>query len=99
MNTAPASRKPLPLIALLCAAVFLVSPLHDAGAEPGQQEGQEQTASNKGTRNYGVGGTSLRLRDIWGPPKMPPAPMDFGPHFDYPPAPLNGAPLHDPYPH
>jgi hypothetical protein len=29
---------------------------------------------------------------------MPPAPKDFGPHFDFPPEPLNGAPLHDPYP-
>jgi hypothetical protein len=29
---------------------------------------------------------------------MPPPPMDFGPHFDFPPEPLNGAPLHDPYP-
>ena len=46
----------------------------------------------------GVGGYSLRLSDIWGPAKMPPAPRDFGPHFDFPPEPLNGAPLHDPYP-
>jgi hypothetical protein len=29
---------------------------------------------------------------------MPPPPVDFGPHFDFPPQPLNGAPLHDPYP-
>jgi hypothetical protein len=46
----------------------------------------------------GVGGYSLTLSDIWGPAKMPPAPKDFGPHFDFPPEPLNGAPLHDPYP-
>ena len=45
-----------------------------------------------------VGFYSLRLSDIWGPAKMPPAPKDFGPHFDFPPEPLNGAPLHDPYP-
>jgi hypothetical protein len=36
-----------------------------------------------------IGGYSLRLSDIWGPAKMPPAPKDFGPHFDFPPAPLN----------
>jgi hypothetical protein len=25
-----------------------------------------------------------KLRDVWGPPKMPPTPKDFGPHFDLP---------------
>jgi hypothetical protein len=29
---------------------------------------------------------------------MPQPPTDFGPHFDFPPESLNGAPLHDPYP-
>ncbi len=37
-------------------------------------------------------------RDLWGPAKMPPAPTDFGPHFDFPPAPLNGGLTQDPYP-
>ncbi len=37
-------------------------------------------------------------RDLWGPAKMPPAPTDFGPHFDFPPEPLNGGLSHDPYP-
>ena len=46
-----------------------------------------------------VGGYSLRLSDVWGPAKMPPAPKDFGPHFDFPPAPLNSVPLPDPYIH
>jgi hypothetical protein len=46
-----------------------------------------------------IGGYSLRLSDIWGPAKMPPAPKDFGPHFDFPPAPLNSVPLPDPYIH
>jgi len=46
-----------------------------------------------------AGGYSLTLSDIWGPAKMPPAPKDFGPHFDYPPLyELNGAPNHAPYP-
>ncbi len=39
-------------------------------------------------RERGVGGYSLTLRDVWGPAKMPPAPTDFGPHFDFPPEPL-----------
>ena len=26
----------------------------------------------------------LNLRGVWGPPKMPPTPKDFGPHFDFP---------------
>jgi hypothetical protein len=37
-------------------------------------------------------------RELWGPAKMPPAPTDFGPHFDFPPEPLNGGLSHDPYP-
>jgi hypothetical protein len=30
---------------------------------------------------------------------MPPAPKDFGPHFDIPRAPRNSVPLRDPYIH
>ena len=45
-----------------------------------------------------VGGYSMTLSDVWGLPEMPPAPKDFGPHFDFPPESLNGPPLHDPYP-
>jgi len=45
-----------------------------------------------------VGGTSLTLRDVWGPAEMPPAPKHFGPHFDFPPEPLGGGLTHDPYP-
>ena len=98
MDICSAFRRSLSL-AFLCGAVFLLCPLHDAAAEQGQQDpSSEQAASSKGQRNYGVGGTSLRMRDIWGPAKMPPAPKDFGPGFDFPPEPLNGAPLQDPYP-
>jgi hypothetical protein len=46
----------------------------------------------------GVGGTSLTLSDVWGPAEMPPAPKDFGPHFDFPPEALGGGLTHDPYP-
>jgi hypothetical protein len=27
---------------------------------------------------------SRDLSQVWGPPKMPPEPKDFGPHFDFP---------------
>jgi hypothetical protein len=49
-----------------------------------------------------IGGYSTTLSEIWGPPEMPPAPKDFGPHFDFPPQPLmdnGGGLLHDPYMH
>ena len=48
-----------------------------------------------------AGGYSMTLSDVWGLPEMPPAPKDFGPHFDYPASgygPLNGPPDHAPYP-
>jgi hypothetical protein len=45
----------------------------------------------------GIGGYSMTLSDVWGPAKMPPAPKDFGPHFDFPPQPLEGGISHAPY--
>jgi hypothetical protein len=48
-----------------------------------------------------LGGYSMTLSEIWGVPEMPPAPKDFGPHFDYPAGgseSLNGPPDHSPYP-
>jgi hypothetical protein len=49
---------------------------------------------------YFTGGYSrLTVRDVlWGPAGMPPAPKDFGPHFDFPPASLNNGPTEAPYP-
>jgi hypothetical protein len=93
-----ALRKLLALAALF-AAVALMLPAKDANAEPGSRN----SSAEQGTivyvpRTTATGGYSLRLRDIWGPAKMPPAPKDFGPHYDYPPSSLNGAPVHDPYP-
>jgi hypothetical protein len=70
-------------------------PLEEAGAqEPGRIKSTKQPAG----RANGVGGTSLTLRDVWGPAEMPPAPKDFGPHFDFPPEALGGGLTHDPYP-
>ncbi len=100
MSKLPALRKSLPLVASLAGAVLMVFAAQNAGA---QQRYKGETA-DQGPGTYsmqggrGVGGYSLRLSDVWGPAKMPPAPKDFGPHSDFPPEPLNGAPLHDPYP-
>jgi hypothetical protein len=49
---------------------------------------------------YFVGGYSrLTVREVlWGPAEMPPAPKDFGPHFDFPAASLNNGPTEAPYP-
>lgn len=96
-------RKLLPLAAYLAGAVFVICSTFGAEAQQrpkgnAAEQGGDPGAyyAQRGPR--GVGGYSLRLSDIWGPAKMPPPPTDFGPHFDFPPEPLNGAPLHDPYP-
>jgi hypothetical protein len=50
-------------------------------------------------RDAVLGGYSMTLSEIWGLPDMPPAPRDFGPHFDYPAeGSWNGLPTHTPYP-
>jgi hypothetical protein len=99
MAKLPALRKSLPLATVVASALFVL--LSMSGAEAQQQpkgnNGEQGPYYVQGPRG-GVGGYSLRLSDIWGPAKMPPPPKDFGPHFDFPPEPLNGAPLHDPYP-
>ena len=78
----PALRKLLPL----AAALSLVA--GDASAGPRNGVGVQAPE----------GGYVVRERRVWGPAKMPPAPRDFGPHFDFPPEPLNGGLTHDPYP-
>jgi hypothetical protein len=102
-HSTPAFRRPFLLAALLGAAVFAAQPVE------AQQRGgttAEPSPGGYSSGHYGPrrpGGYSLTFSDIWGPAKMPPAPMDFGPHFDFPTPgygaqPLSGAPLHDPYP-
>src|SRR5687767_13989098 len=99
--SASAVRMLVLLAALLCAAMFAAQP---AEAQQRQRATAEPSPSGVPNGYYvqrgprGVGGYSLTFSDIWGPAKMPPAPRDFGPHFDYPPESLNSAPLHDPYP-
>ncbi len=79
------------IIVFMAAAANAEQPNSGAGAAPamgGPSAGVPR----------GVGGYSMTLSDIWGPPKMPPAPKDFGPGFDFPPQPLNGGLMQDPYP-
>jgi len=98
MTRLHALRKSLPRAVALAGALFALS-IGVADAEQAQKGRNDQGPYfvQQGPQG-GVGGYSLRLSDIWGPAKMPPPPKDFGPHFDFPPEPLNGAPLHDPYP-
>ena len=93
------SLRALLALTVLMGGVLLITVSPQAKAE----ENSNGTSANQSGDGYvvpqrGVGGYSLTLRDIWGPAKMPPAPKDFGPGFDFPPESLNGGPLHDPYP-
>ena len=99
----PASRKFL--LPALVGALLALAATNDASAQQAQsgnqavQGGGAYPGAYGPARPRGPGGYSrLTLSDIWGPAKMPPAPKDFGPNFDFPPESLNGAPLHDPYP-
>jgi hypothetical protein len=100
MPRLPAFGQSRTLAIMLAGALMVLLAISVAEAQQspkGNEGGQGPYYVQQGPRG-GVGGYSLRLSDIWGPAKMPPAPKDFGPHFDFPPEPLNGAPLHDPYP-
>ena len=82
---------PLLLVALLAV-----------GTAEAQQPGggdADQGSWAKPKRNFGVGGTSWTLSDVWGEPKMPEPSFD-NPGFDYPPGgyDLNGPPSQAPYP-
>ncbi len=58
------------------------APIDEAQAQQAQQGSQIEPGS---LTTYRVpGGYSTTLSDIWGPPKMPATPKDFGPHFDFP---------------
>ena len=96
----PALRKLLPVTAVLAVAAISVMAGEVSAQQPngGTGAAQGQGAPVVVVPQRGVGGYSLTLRDVWGPAKMPPAPKDFGPHFDFPPEPLNGGLSHDPYP-
>jgi hypothetical protein len=99
MSKLPALPNTFLLVALGLSLVLLAMP----GARA--QQGSDGSSAAQGGGYSGNAGQSrqrvrpiITLSDIWGPAKMPPAPKDFGPNFDFPPEPLNGTPLHDPYP-
>lgn len=100
--TIPSKLRIACVLAAMTAAAFFVMPSADAQQGASEKSldlgpaGDPRGPARRGPR--GVGGYSMTFSDIWGPAKMPPAPMDFGPHFDYPPESLNSTPLHDPYP-
>jgi len=71
---------------LILLAILLAPPMHGDAKDRHGITAKERAAYRK------------LKRDLWGPAKMPPAPTDFGPHFDFPPAPLNGGLTQDPYP-
>ena len=102
MSRRSAIRKLQPVAAIVASGAFVVLAAQDLSAQqsnsgPGAAPPPQVIVVPRGQPV--VGGYSLRLSDVWGPAKMPPAPKDFGPHFDFPPAPLNSVPLPDPYPH
>ena len=100
MSSRSTVRKSLFLAAMLAGAALVLFSAQDSEAQQRRKgasgEAPDGYYVQRGPR--AVGGTSLRLSDVWGPAKMPPAPKDFGPHFDFPPEPLNGGLTHDPYP-
>ena len=88
---------------LALGALLLVASLAfvTEGAKAQQTDGANagQRVFTKPHRGPAIGGTSWTLSDVWGEPKMPPAPTDFGPGFDFPSGyNLNGAPNQSPYP-
>jgi len=113
MSRRSALRKALPLAAVVASAAFLVPATQNAGAQQsnGAAPGQPPRVLVVPRGEPVIGGYSLRLSDIWGPAKMPPAPKDFGPHFDFPSGGSQnfncgpgygyycGAPSEAPYPH
>jgi hypothetical protein len=88
----------LVLAALCGAGALVVSDVQIAGAQQRNVRKQPIIVAPGTLARPKVGGYSMTLSEIWGLPEMPPAPKDFGPHFDFPPESLNGPPLHDPYP-
>jgi hypothetical protein len=103
MSNPPALRKLRVPALFLAGALLAFVTVQDANAQQPPSGNSAAQGGGNGIGNWDAkprrGGYSvLTFSDIWGPAKMPPAPKDFGPHFDFPPAPLNGAPLHDPYP-
>ena len=77
---------PLPTLAMVLVA-GLGWPSREAQAQQAQPDSGTQPGSDttyRATRGPAVGGYSTSLSQVWGAPKMPATPKDFGPHFDFP---------------
>jgi hypothetical protein len=100
MSTLPILGKALPLTALIAASVFTVVAVDVGQAQQRNNNNSGQIIAKPPHRGPAIGGTSWTLSDVWGEPKMPPPPVDFGPGFDFAPGGynLNGAPNNSPYP-
>ena len=68
----------LTLAMVLVAGYVFGWPSHEAQAQQAQQGSQINPDS------LVIRPRRLNLRDVWGPPQMPPTPKDFGQHFDFP---------------
>jgi hypothetical protein len=90
----------LALVVLISAAATFGSP-HPGSAQDAPRTYRIKPGSLNTVPGPRVGGYSMTLSDVWGLPEMPPAPRDFGPHFDFPAGgniSLQGPPDHSPYP-
>jgi hypothetical protein len=91
----------LALGALATAGIAFGWPSHEAQAQQAPRSYRIQPGTLNVIPGPRVGGYSMTLSDVWGLPEMPPAPKDFGPHFDFPAGgniSLQGPPDHSPYP-
>ena len=87
------------VILVLGAALALVlATVPIDSAKAGERHHRAYAATQNGGGYAAPRRRRRTLRDVWGPAQMPPTPTDFGPHFDFPPEPLNGGLLPDPYP-
>jgi hypothetical protein len=84
-----ALRKLLPVAAVL-SAVVVCAVVGEVSAKQRNSGAVRLPGHPVAVTRRGVGGYSMTLSDVWDPAKMPPAPKDFGPHFDFPPEPLEG---------
>lgn len=103
--TTPSKLRSAFLYTAVVSAALFVMPSADAQQRPSEKSldlgGPAGPPSSyyAGRGSGGAGGYPLTFSWIWGPAKMPPAPADFGPHFDYPSGyTLNGPPDQSPYP-
>lgn len=97
MPTLPVLARAVPLTALLLTTLLALVAVDIAEAQEPRDDSNK--TSQRRDRNYGVGGTSWTLSDVWGEPKMPEPSKEY-PGFNHPPGGynLNGTPNQSPYP-